>query len=111
MRLQLGERALPTDPDDDLASAISRITSIIDGRRVVALTGAGISTASGIPDYRSPDAPPRTPMTIEQFMSSPTSGATTGRAITSAGGTWTPPSPTRRIMPWLDCSVPDSSPV
>lgn len=71
MRLQLGERALPTDPDDDLASAITRITSIIDGRRVVALTGAGISTASGIPDYRSPDAPPRTPMTIEQFMSSP----------------------------------------
>jgi NAD-dependent deacetylase sirtuin 4 len=26
------------------------------GRRIVALTGAGVSTESGIPDYRSPDA-------------------------------------------------------
>jgi NAD-dependent SIR2 family protein deacetylase len=35
------------------------VDALIDrlrGRRVVALTGAGVSTESGIPDYRSPDA-------------------------------------------------------
>jgi NAD-dependent SIR2 family protein deacetylase len=35
------------------------VDALIDrlrGRRIVALTGAGVSTESGIPDYRSPDA-------------------------------------------------------
>lgn len=71
MRLQLGERALATEPDPDMTAAIAEIVRVVGDRRLVALTGAGISTASGIPDYRSPDAPRRTPMTIEQFMSSP----------------------------------------
>lgn len=71
MRLQLGQRALPTEPDADLIAATADISQVIGTWRIVALTGAGISTASGIPDYRSPGAPRRTPMTIEQFMSSP----------------------------------------
>lgn len=56
-----------TIPDAD----VHRAATLLDGRRVVVLSGAGLSTDSGIPDYRGPDAPPRRPMTFDEFVSGP----------------------------------------
>lgn len=41
------------------AVPLAALAEMMRGKRVVALTGAGVSTESGIPDYRGPDTPPR----------------------------------------------------
>ena len=53
------------------ADTVAEAADLLRGRRIAVLTGAGISTDSGIPDYRGPDSPPRTPLTYQQFASDP----------------------------------------
>lgn len=60
-----------TEPDPDVAERAAALADLMRGRRTVILTGAGISTPSGIPDYRGPDSPGRTPMTFQQFVGDP----------------------------------------
>jgi NAD-dependent SIR2 family protein deacetylase len=51
----------------------SRLCELVDAGRVVVLSGAGLSTESGIPDYRGPSGLSRrnAPMTYQAFVASP----------------------------------------
>lgn len=64
-------RRLPaTGPAVADPQALVELTDLVSRGGVLALTGAGLSTDSGIPDYRGPDGKRRvTPMTIEEFRS------------------------------------------
>jgi len=52
--------------------AYERLVALLRGGGAVVLSGAGLSTESGIPDYRGPDGRRRvTPMTYGEFVASP----------------------------------------
>ena len=52
-------------------SSAQAALALLRERPLVVLTGAGLSTDSGIPDYRGPGAPGRLPMSYQEFLSGP----------------------------------------
>lgn len=53
-----------------VADVIDEAVSILRGRSAAVLTGAGVSTDSGIPDYRGVGAPKQHPMSFSDFLQS-----------------------------------------
>ncbi len=76
--LRVSDRAEPEEGLEDILEAIKRTAKLIENAKfVVALTGAGISVESGIPDFRSPGGlwtwyEPSVYASLESFIDDPT---------------------------------------
>ncbi|MBO9625839.1 MAG: NAD-dependent deacetylase [Microbacterium sp.] len=67
-RLAVGGAVIAT-ADEELEARIVRTADLLRGHRIALLTGAGISTDSGIPAYRGEGARTRSnPMTIDRYL-------------------------------------------
>ncbi|NLB46170.1 MAG: NAD-dependent deacetylase, partial [Microbacteriaceae bacterium] len=58
------------DESGYVRAGAEELADFLASRSAAVITGAGLSTDSGIPDYRSPNAPKRTPMTWQDFEGS-----------------------------------------
>ena len=77
----------------DSTNELVSLSRCLKNRRVLVLSGAGISTDSGIPDYRGPESSkkPRNPMRYQQFIGSSAArtallGAELSRLVAGATG-------------------------
>ena len=63
---------LSLETDVPATGSIADAAALLQGKRLFILGGAGVSTESGIPDYRGPQSrkTPRNPMRFQQFVGS-----------------------------------------
>lgn len=61
---------MTTAPDVIPSDAVHELAALMRTRHTVVLSGAGVSTESGIPDYRGPDSPrrERAPISYQEFV-------------------------------------------
>ena len=60
----------PENLSTALSFSLDHARDLLQGKKILALTGAGISTDSGIPDYRGAGRVVRHPLTFDDFMGS-----------------------------------------
>lgn len=59
-----------TELSPAISYSLSHARSILEAKRILVLSGAGISTSSGIPDYRGEGRVQKHPLTFDEFMGS-----------------------------------------
>ena len=60
----------PSEFPSALSYGIAHAKELLSGKQILAITGAGVSTESGIPDYRGAGRVQKHPLTFDQFMGS-----------------------------------------
>ncbi|ROS73732.1 NAD-dependent SIR2 family protein deacetylase [Curtobacterium sp. PhB130] len=60
-----------TDGTPAVIDGLDEVVGLLAGKRVAVLSGAGLSTDSGIPDYRGEGRRVRKPMTFQEFRADP----------------------------------------